>query len=530
MKIVMNVDLTSLPDNTSDLKNIIQSLSLSCQNLEKEEQKKQSRIEFLEERIRLLQNELFGRKSEKQPKPDQQQMLLFDEQTAEPEQEEPPLVTVPTHTRKKCGRKPLPEELPRIEVILDIEESEKICGCGCELSHIGNDTAEKLEIIPAKVQVIRYIRKKYACKNCEGVEDDGPTVKIASLPPQMIPKSIATPGLLAHIIVSKFEDALPFYRQEKILQRMGVDLPRSTLCNWAVKVADGIEPIMKLLQDEMRSGPLINIDETPVQVLKEPGRSNTSKSYMWVYRGGDPDKPVLIYQYHPTRSGEVPLTFLKGYRGYIQTDGYSGYDALGRQKGIELVGCWAHVRRKFHDVIKAKSGKKKQGVADKAIQLIGDLYRIEKQAKEKNLSLDAIYQLRQQEAKPILEKLHNWLLIKMDITPPKSLLGIAVNYTLKYWDRLIRYIDDGRLRPDNNMAENAIRPFVVGRKNWLFSGSPDGARASSALYSLIETAKANGLRPYEYLRFLFERLPYAQTEQDYKNLLPKNIDPGLLKI
>ncbi|HSO66354.1 MAG TPA: IS66 family transposase, partial [Desulfatirhabdiaceae bacterium] len=287
MKIVMNVDLTSLPDNTSDLKNIIQSLSLSCLNLEKEEQKKQSRIEFLEERIRLLQNELFGRKSEKQPKPDQQQMLLFDEQAAEPEQEEPPQVTVPAHTRKKRGRKPLPEELPRIEVILDIEESEQICGCGCELSHIGNDTSEKLEIIPAKVQVIRYIRKKYACKNCEGVEDDGPTVKIASLPPQMIPKSIATPGLLAHIIVSKFEDALPFYRQEKILQRMGVDLPRSTLCNWAVKVADGIEPILSHLQDEIRSGPFINIDETPVQVLKEPGRSNTSKSYMWVYRGGD---------------------------------------------------------------------------------------------------------------------------------------------------------------------------------------------------------------------------------------------------
>ncbi len=530
MEIVMNVDLTSLSDNTSDLKNIIQSLSFSCQNLEKEEEKKQARIEFLEERIRLLQNELFGRKSEKQPKPDQHQMLLFDEQAAEPEQEEPPQVTVPAHTRKKRGRKPLPVELPRIDVVLDIDETEKICGCGCELSHIGDDTSEKLEIIPAKVQVIRYIRKKYACKNCEGIEDDGPTVKIASLPPQMIPKSIATPGLLAHIIVSKFEDALPFYRQEKILQRMGVDLPRSTLCNWAVKVADGIEPIMKLLQDEVRSGPLINIDETPVQVLKEPGRSNTSKSYMWVYRGGDPDKPVLIYQYHPTRSGEVPLTFLKGYRGYIQTDGYSGYDALGRQEGIELVGCWAHVRRKFVEVIKAGSGKKKQGVADKAIQLIGELYGIEKQAREEKLSPEAIYRLRQEKAKPILEKLHNWLLIKVDITPPKSLLGIAVNYTLKYWDRLIRYIEDGHLRPDNNLAENAIRPFVIGRKNWLFSGSPDGAKASSNLYSLIETAKANGLRPYEYLRFLFEKLPYAQTEQDYKNLLPKNIDPGLLKI
>ena len=185
-------------------------------------------------------------------------------------------------------------------------------------------SSEKLEIIPAKMLVIRHVRKKYACKTCEGVEDDGPTVRIAPLPPQIIPKSIATPGLLAQIITSKFEYALPFYRQEKILQQMGIDLPRSTLCNWAVKVAEKIEPMMSFLHDDIRSGPLINIDETPVQVLKEPGRSNTGKSYMWVYRGGDPDKPALIYQYHPTRSGQVPLSFLDGYQGYVQTDGYMG--------------------------------------------------------------------------------------------------------------------------------------------------------------------------------------------------------------
>jgi transposase len=525
----MNVDLISLPDNTTDLKNIINSLSISYKNLE---QKKQARIDFLEERIRLLQNELFGRKTEKQPKPDQQQLMLFDEnQTDDPEIDELSGKTIiPEHIRKKRGRKPLPEELPRIEVILDINENEKICGCGCELSHIGDDTSEKLEIIPAKVQVIRYIRKKYACKNCEGVEDDGPTVRIAPLPPQIIPKSIATPGLLAHIIVSKFEDALPFYRQEKILGRMGIDLPRSTLCNWAVKVADKIEPMISLLHDAIRSGPLINIDETPVQVLKEPGRSNTSNSYMWVYRGGDPDHPVLIYQYQPTRSGQVPLSFLKDYQGYVQTDGYAGYDALGRKAGVDLVGCWAHARRKFIEVIKAKSKKGKKGIADKAIDFIGKLYRIEKQAKEGCLKPDAIYQLRQEEAKPILEEFHNWLLSKSNITPPQGLLGKAIHYTLKYWDRLIRYIEDGRLRPDNNLAENAIRPFVIGRKNWLFSGSPNGAKASSNLYSLIETAKANGLKPYEYLRYLLEKLPYAETEQDYKNLLPQNIDPALLKM
>jgi len=524
----MDLDVSRLPDNAADLKHIITSLSDSYKKIE---QKKQSRIDFLEERIRLLQKELFGRKTEKQPKVDQKQLLLFDEDQADdPEKDDlPGKVTIPEHSRKKRGRKPLPEELPRIEIVHDINEEEKVCGCGSELSHIGDDTSEKLEIIPAKILVIRHIRKKYACKNCEGVEDDGPTVKIAPLPPQIIPKSIATPGLLAHIIVSKFEDALPFYRQEKILRRMGIDLPRSTLCNWAVKVADKIEPIMSLLHDEVRSGPLINIDETPVQVLKEPGRSNTSKSYMWVYRGGDPDHPVLIYQYHPTRSGQVPLSFLDGYQGYVQTDGYSGYDALGREPGIDLVGCWAHARRKFIEVINAKSGKKKKGVADKAINVIGSLYGIERQAREASLNPEAIYRLRQEQAKPILEKFHPWLLIKSNITPPQGLLGKAVNYTLKYWDRLIRYIEDGRLKPDNNLVENAIRPFVIGRKNWLFSGSPNGAKASSDLYSLVETAKANGLKPYEYFRYLLEKVPFAETKEDYRNLLPQNIDPALMK-
>ncbi len=520
----MDIDVSSLPDDSISLKNMVASLQVI-------QDKKQSRIDFLEERIRLLQKELFGRKTEKQSKSDQKQLLLFDEdQVDDPEEDElPEEVTVPEHSRKKRGRKPLPEELPRVEVILDINEDEKVCGCGCELSHIGDDTSEKLEIIPAKIQVIRYFRKKYACKNCEGVEDNGPTVKIAPLPPQIIPKGIATPGLLAHIIVSKFEDALPFYRQEKILRRMGVDLPRSTLCNWAVKVADKIEPIISLFQDGIRSGPLINIDETPVQVLKEPGRANTNKSYMWVYRGGTPDHPVLIYQYQPTRSGQVPLSFLDKYKGYVQTDGYAGYDALGRQAGVDLVGCWVHARRKFMDVIKAKSKKGKKGIADKAIGYIGKLYQIEKQAKKNDLNPVAIYQLRQEKAKPILDEFHQWLLTKSNITPPQGLLGKAINYTLKYWDRLYRYIDDGRLRPDNNLVENAIRPFVIGRKNWLFSGSPNGAKASANLYSLIETAKANDLKPYEYLRYVLDKLPYAKTEQDYKRLLPQNIDPALLK-
>ena len=530
----MNLDLSTLPDDTSALKELIFSLASSHTDLEKEYQVSKSQIDFLKEHIRLLQNELFGRKSEKRPSPesDQQQLYLFNEAETEisRESEKPEATAVPAHTRKKPGRKPLPQELPRIEVIHDLTEKEKMCECGNQMDRIGEEVSEKLDIIPAKMQVIRHIRYKYACKNCEGVESEGPTVKIAPTPAQIIPKGIATPGLVAHILTAKFEDALPFYRQEKIFARLGVDIPRPTMCGWAMKVAEQCEPLLSLLQTEIRSGPLINIDETPVQVMNEPGRSNTSKSYMWVFRGGVPDKPILMYQYHPTRSGQVPGDFLKGYRGYIQTDGYNGYDALSRRPGIYHVGCWAHVRRKFVEVIKAASGQGKKGHADMALEYIGKLYTVEKSARRNELDADQIVALRREKSEPVLIEFKVWIEFLANQTPPKGLLGKAVNYTLKNWPSLIRYLENGHITPDNNAAENAIRPFVVGRKNWLFAGHPNGAHASAALFSLIETAKANGLKPYFYLRYLFERLPLAATKSDYKKLLPQNLKPEQIEL
>jgi transposase len=526
----MNLDISSLPDSVDELKEVIAYLSKSYSELEDREKSYQQKIEYLEERIRLLQNEIFGRKTEKGVASESAhiQMNLFNEPEAGvPEKEIDEEITIAQHTRKKSGRKRLPEDLPRIEVVHDLSEKEKQCECGCVKDKIGEEVSEKLDIIPATVRVIRHIRYKYACKNCEGVESEGPTVVIAPPALEMIPKGIATSGLLAHILTSKFEDALPFYRQEKIFSRMGVDLTRATMCGWAVKVAEGCEPILDLLAREIRSGP-INIDETPVQVLNEPGRSNTSKSYMWVYRGGDPDHPVLIYQYHPTRSGKVPLEFLKGHKGYVQTDSYNGYNALEWTGDIRLIGCWAHVRRKFMDVIKAKSDSKKTGLAEEAVEYIGRLYAIEKYARENNYGPDRIYQLRQKKSKPILEEINIWLNQTVSKTPPKGLLGKAVNYALKNWDRLVRYIEDGNLKPDNNLAENAIRPFVLGRKNWLFAGHPNGATASAAIFSLIETAKANGLKPYFYLRYLFDNLPLAKTKADYKKLLPQYVDPDLI--
>jgi len=529
MEDVMNLDLSSLPDNAIELKEILFSLSA---NWDENEKKYQEKINYLEERIRLLQNEIFGRKTEKliDPRFARLQMGLFDEPEAvlpaEVEQADD-TVTIAEHARKKRGRKPLPADLPRIEIVHDVTDEQKLCECGCVKDKIGEEVSEKLDIIPAKIQVIRHIRYKYVCKNCEGVESEGPTVVIAPPPVEMIPKGIATSGLLAHILTAKFEDALPFYRQEKIFARMGIDLPRATMCGWAIKVAEGCEPILDLLAREIRSGPM-NIDETPVQVLNEPDRPNTSKSYMWVYRGGDPDHPVLIYQYHPTRSGQVPLEFLKGHKGYIQTDGYNGYDALGRQSGIILLGCWAHVRRKFVDVIDAKSNPNKTGLAEEAIAYIGRLYAVEKYALGNDYKPDQVYWLRQEKSKPVLDEIKVWLNQTASITPPKGLLGKAVNYAIKNWDRLIRYIEDGRLKPDNNLAENAIRPFVLGRKNWLFSGHPNGAKASAAIFSLIETAKANKLKPYFYLRYLFDQLPFAKTEADYRSLLPQYVEPGLI--
>jgi transposase len=248
---------------------------------------------------------------------------------------------------------------------------------------------------------------------------------------------------------------------------------------------------------------------------------------MWIFRGGDPDKPVLVYQYHPTRSGDVVSGYLNGYKGYVQSDGFSGYDFLDHDRGITHVACWAHVRRKFVDVVKAsgkrKSVKGRTGNAEKAIEYIGKLYAIESSCNEQNLDYKGIYDKRQKHAKPILDDFKGWLDELSPKTPPKGLLGKAISYALGQWDRLVRYIEDGRLRPDNNLAENAIRPFVVGRKNWLFSGHPNGARASATLFSLIETAKANNLEPYSYLRFLFDKLPHAKSDADYKTLLPSQV-------
>jgi len=514
----MSKTTRTLPDDPEALKRII--LETECR-YEKEN-------ELLREQIRLLQAQMFGKKSEKGAVDSGAvQMALFDMPEPEVEVEEED-VEVPSHQRKKPGRKKLPEALPRVEVIHDIAEAEKVCGCGASLDRIGEDISEKLDVVPAVIRVIRHIRPKYACKHCEGLEADGLVVKIAAPPKQIIPKSIVTAGLLAYILTAKFCDALPFYRQERQFQRIGAEISRANMCNWAMKAAVACQPVLSLLQQEIRSGPLINIDETTVQVLHEPGRVASTKSYMWVCRGGMPDRPGLMYHYAPSRSGTVAKTLLEGYSGVVQTDGYVGYDFLDHIAGVHHGGCLAHARRKFTDAHKARGKNQKPGSIDVALNYIRKLYAVESEAKRKGLSGEQLLRLRQEKAKPICNDFFKWLSKKSLHVVPKSLLGKAVNYTLNQWNRLLVYLDHPAMTPDNNQAENAIRPFVIGRKNWIFSGTPDGASASAALYSLIETAKANGLEPYKYLRYLFEKVPFAESGEDYKALLPMNLKPEQL--
>lgn len=477
-------------------------------------------IAALEEFLRLQKVKKFASSSEKSP--DQQEMFneaelaIVVESYLEQQEDQEPLGIV-DKPRKKPGRKPLPVDLPRIRIVHDLDELEKHCVCGCQLSVIGEECSEQLDIIPAKIRVLVNVRKKYACKACEE------TIKTAALPKQPIPKSNASPGLLAHIATAKYQDALPLYRQETILQRSGVDIPRNTLASWMIKAGALAQPLIDALNNKQLSYPVLHCDETPLQVLNEPGKTPTSQSYMWVRVGGPPTQPIRLFHYAPSRAGSVICDLLEGYQGYLQTDDYAGYNAVCAKNALTQLGCWAHARRKFVDAKKATTvkGKTTTGKVDVAISLIAKLYAIEKHIKP--LDTQGKLEVRQRESIKELKKLREWLDKALHNTLPKGLLGKALSYLHKNWKKLTVYTEDGRLSIDNNPAENAIRPFVIGRKNYLFSASVQGAKSSANLYSLIETAKANAIEPYAYLRQVFEKLPQAETLEEIEPLLPWNI-------
>ena len=515
----MKKALNQLPDDVDLLKSLVADQLARNEQLSIENQRYKAQVLTLQEQLNLALARRYAASSEK-ISPDQYR--LFDEAETDTEVElEDDEVIVPAHRRKKGGRKKLPGTLPRVDVIHELNGDDLICPHdGGVLNEIGEKTSEQLDIVPARIQVIRHIRKQYACK-C------GQCIKTAALPKQPIPKSMASPGLLAHITVSKYQDALPLYRQETILQRIGVDIPRATLANWMIRSGILIQPLINLLRDRMLEYDIIQMDETPVQVLEEPDKLAQSKSYIWLQRGGPPDQQVVLYDYDPGRSAQVPKRLLEGFRGYLQTDGYDGYNAVVAANGLTHVGCMAHARRRFSDAVKAQGRNKKRGKAHRGLALIRKLYRVERQARK--LTVEERYARRQKHALPITEEMRTWLDEVLPQIVPSSATGKALSYLHSEWDMLIRYLDDGRLEIDNNGAENAIRPFVLGRKNWLFSASVKGVKSSANLYSLIETAKANSLEPYAYLRYVFTELPKAETVDAIEALLPGNIDKDQIR-
>jgi len=518
---------TTVVNYINELKNNFEKRyhELENRNHELENNLKQYAIDYeiLNEKYKVLMYQRYSRSSEKYLE-SKGQLLLFNEKESAAEEQKPETETtkVKSYARKKPGRKPLDPKLPRDYITIDILESEKICACGARLTKIGEEKSEKLHIIPQQIFVVETIRPKYACRHCEGTADEGAkTVKIASVPPSIIPRSIASSDLLSFIMIHKYQDHIPYYRQETQFQRLGIRISRQDMSNWQQQVYNKLEPLFSLLKTELRSGEILQMDETPTQVMGEEGKKDTSKSYMWLARGGPPGKTVVWYEYNPNRAGASAHGFLDGYKGYLQTDGYKTYDSVVKGlSGVIHVGCFAHVRRKFFETIKAVG---KSASAEEALQFIKRLYEIENTLRDKNLSPDVFKEKRKAEAGIVLTDFKTWLFKEEKEVLPSSMLGKAISYSLKQWDKLVRYLENPYLTPDNNAAENAIRPFVLGRKNWMFNKSPDGAKSSCGMYTLIESAKQNNIEPLKYLRTLFEEAPMTTSPEAWEKLLPWNI-------
>ena len=517
--------LENLPDDVETLKKIIAEQASTIKGF-------QEKLASEQEKYAALQRLIFGPKSEKHQKENPKQDLLFNEAETffDVPDRKPVTITVGQHERKKAGRKPFPDTLERNEIVHALSNEERACpSCGALRPEIGEERKEELRLIPAKAVIDVHVMKKYGpcpCKACRGTE----TSPIIQAPgnAKIVPGSRFSNGTIAFFLTSKFVDAQPFYRMEGILARWGVDTGRSTLCSLAMNAGRAVGDLVQAIRDDLKISPVIGMDETPLQVLHEKNRSATAKSYMWVASGFRDGKKLLFFHYHPTRSGSVALEFLKGYAGYLQTDGYSGYSQVGEAPGIIHVGCMAHIRRKFFDADKVSGGS---GDAAEFLSMISALYHTEallrQRYESKELDETAFLAERKRLQEPQLAAMHEWLTTRSQSVTPSSGLGKAVSYALGRWGQVVRYLEHALLTPDNNAVENAIRPFVLGRKNWLFSNTPVGAHTSAGLYSLIETAKANGHEPYKYLCYLFDMLPKAKTLEERLSLLPYRLDPSV---
>lgn len=494
--------------------------------------------DWLIEQLKLNKKKLYGKSSEvsEEAVMDQLSLMLdeaeaFDRDSYVPE---PEPTKVKGYTRKRRSgsiEDVIPEGLPVETVEHKLSEEERKCPqCGEEMVIIGKEVRETLKIEPPKFSIIKDIIYIYACKKCEK-ESGEAVIKKTEHEPAVLPGSYASPEAIAHIMTQKYVMYSPLYRQEQEMNRAGIKLSRQTMANWLLHASDDwLKPIYDRLHEKLCAEEVLHADETTLQVLKEPGKTSASKSYMWLYRtSGCTEHPIVLYEYKPNRKPENARSFLQSFRGWLHADGYQGYHTLPEE--IRTVGCWAHARRKYDEALHALPEDVRKGShAAKGLAYITKLYAIEaelseKLPKEQNAERWKImYEERLRREKPVLDEYLSWVNSLLPKTAPKSALGKALHYTVEQWQYLIRYLEDGRLEIDNNRAERSIKPFVMGRKNWMFANTPAGAQSSAVIYSLVETAKENHLDPYRYLLYVLKTAPklFRTTTDWVTPLLPGN--------
>ena len=536
-----DIQLQELKDTISQLNTTISAQTTVIVQMQKavddsnnREAEYQARIAELEqkisnllEQIDYLTKKLFGASSERRNDDIEGQLSLFDEAEtlAKEEYAAPDLETVVKEHKRK-SKATLEEKLKGIpveEVVIDIPEEEKICPqCGTPLEYIGKELIRReLEYIPAKVKVKEYVSYHYGCPECKNT-DEPYIIKATTEKKPLMKHSLASESSVSWTIYQKFANAMPLYRQEKDWKQYGIELSRTTLANWIIYCSKNyFDPLYQFFHRKLLERNFLMADETPVQVLNEPGRRAESKSYMWVYRTGEDGlPPIILYGYSETRAGENAKSFLKGFEGYLECDGYQGYNKV---PGITRCCCWAHVRRYLIDAVPKGKQYDYSNPAVQGVQYCNKLFEIEDSINRKHVSYEERYQLRLQKEKPVLEAFFAWLDAQNPVR--NSRLDKAVTYISNRRKFLDTYLEDGRCSFSNNASENAIRPFTVGRKNWLFSDSPAGASSSATIYSIVEMAKAHDLNIYNYLKYILEARPSKDwTDDQLESIAPWNSD------
>ena len=489
----------------------VETMGKTVETMGKKISRDQTLIEKLTHEIAQLKRLKFAKRSE-QMNPEQASLLddLIDTDIAAIEAELQSLqaVITPSEKKQKPKRTALPAEFPR--TLIHHEPDNTYCPCGCALKRIGEDVSEKLDYTPGVFTVERHVRGKWVCDNCE-------TLIQAPVPAQVIDKGIPTAGLLAHVMIAKFADHLPLYRQESIFGRAGLAIPRSTLAQWVGVTGVQLQPLVDALRDVVLGQQVIHADETPVQMLM-PGTKKTHRSYVWAYATSQfSDVAAVVYDFSPSRAGEHARNFLQNWKGKLVCDDFGGYKA-SFELGVTEIGCMAHARRKFFEL----HATNKSTLAEQALRYIQLLYEIESEVRD--LEPDLRRRIRQEKAVPVMNMLHAWMITQRDLVPEGSAISKAFDYSLKRWAALSRYLDDGAVPIDNNWAENQIRPWALGRKNWLFAGSLRSGKRAAAIMSLIQSARLNGHDPYAYLKDVLTRLP-TQRASEIDQLLPHKWQP-----